>query len=278
MPHNNQKKIAGINDISGFGRCSTTVSLPIISYMKVQYCPILTSIFSNHTGYEDYFFDDYTDKMEAYIEQWKKLDLEFEGIYTGFLGSLNQIDIVKNFVRDFKTDRTTVIVDPVMGDNGEKYATYTSNMCKDMKQLVSMADIVTPNITECCILTETDYKSSKWTIKELTDMAEKLAAMGPEKIVITGINSNSYIGNFVYQKGIEPILLKSKIIGSARCGTGDIFSAIISADAINGVEFQYSVKKAAAFIQKCIKISLERQIPEPDGVCFEEVLHTLKIS
>jgi len=277
MPHNNQKKIAGINDISGFGRCSTTVSMPIISYMKIQYCPILTSIFSNHTGYEEYFFDDYTDKMEAYIAQWKKLDLEFEGIYTGFLGSLKQIEIVKKFVNDFKTDRTIVIVDPVMGDNGEKYTTYTLDMCKDMEQLVSMADIITPNITECCILTNTDYKSSKWTKLELKDMAEKLAEMGPEKIVITGINMNSYIGNFIYQKGMEPILLKSKIIGSARCGTGDIFSAIISADAINGVEFQRSVKKAAAFVQKCIKVSLERQIPETDGVCFEEVLHTLKI-
>ena len=278
MSHNNQKKIAGINDISGFGRCSTTVSMPIISYMKVQYCPILTSIFSNHTGYKDYFFDDYTDKMEAYTSQWKKLDLEFEGIYTGFLGSIKQIEIVKKFVNDFKTDRTTVIVDPVMGDNGEKYATYSSEMCNDMKQLVSMADIVTPNITECCILTKTEYKTSRWTLQELTVMAEKLAAMGPEKIVITGIIINSYIGNFIYQKGKEPILLKSKIIGTARCGTGDIFSAIISADAINGVEFQRSVKKAAAFVQKCIKVSIERQLPEPDGVCFEEVLHTLKIS
>jgi len=101
--------------------------------------------------------------------------------------------------------------------------------------------------------------------------------MGPKKIVITGINMNSYIGNFIYQKDMEPLLLKSKKIGTARCGTGDIFSAIISADAINGVEFQISVRKAAAFVQKCIKVSIERQIPEPDGVCFEEVLHTLKI-
>lgn len=278
MSHNNQKKIAGINDISGFGRCSTTVSMPIISYMKVQYCPVLTSIFSNHTGYESYFFDDYTDKMEDYIAQWKNLNLEFEGIYTGFLGSLKQIDIVKKFVHDFKTERTKVIVDPVMGDNGERYATYTEEMCKDMIQLVTMADIVTPNITECCILTETEYKSSKWTIKELTNMAQKLSNMGPKNVVITGINSDSYIANFVYQSGSEPKLLKSKKIGTARCGTGDIFSSIICADAVNGIEFQRSVKKAASFIQKCIKVSIDKEIPEPDGVCFEEVLHTLKIN
>lgn len=277
MSHNNQKKIAAITDISGFGRCSTTVSMPIISYLKIQYCPILTSIFSNHTGYDDYFFDDYTDKMEEYISKWKNLELEFEGIYTGFLGSLKQIEIVKKFITEFKTDRTIVIVDPVMGDNGRAYSTYTLEMCANMKQLVSMADIITPNITEACIITETDYRNGKWSKKELIQMAEKLAQMGPEKIVITGIHNKSYIGNFVYQRGMEPVLIKTKIIGTVRCGTGDIFSAIISADAINGVDFQKSVRKAAAFIQKCVKISIERDIPEPDGVCFEEVLHTLKV-
>lgn len=215
--------------------------------------------------------------MEEYISQWKKLDLKFEGIYTGFLGSLRQIDIVRKFVQDFKTGRTIVIVDPVMGDNGEAYATYTPEMCKDMKKLVSMADIITPNITESCILTQTEYKESKWTIGELTRMAEKLSEMGPDRIVITGINNKSYIGNFVYQNGMEPKLFKSKVVGTSRCGTGDIFAAIISADAINGVDFQHSVRKAAAFVQKCIKISIEREIPESDGVCFEEVLHTLKI-
>lgn len=277
MSHNNQKKIAAINDISGFGRCSTTVSLPIVSYLKIQYCPILTSVFSNHTGYDEYFFDDYTDKMEAYISKWKLLDLEFEGIYTGFLGSVRQIEIVRKFITDFKTCRTLVVVDPVMGDNGKAYDTYTSEMCANMKHLVEMADIITPNITEACILTGTRYRRDKWTIRELTAMAEKLSLMGPDKIVITGVNNKSYIGNFVFQRGEEPKLIKSKIIGTPRCGTGDIFAAIITADAVNGVDFQRSVRKAAAFVQKCVRISIERDIPEPDGVCFEEVLHTLKM-
>ena len=110
--------MAVINDISGFGRCSITVAMPIISVMGIQCCPVPTSIFSNHTAYPDYFFDDYTDKMPAYISKWKKLGLEFEGIYSGFLGSGEQIDIVRKFIQDFRTDRTRVIVDPVMGDWG----------------------------------------------------------------------------------------------------------------------------------------------------------------
>ena len=157
MSHNNQKKIAVINDFTGFGKCSIAVSLPVISALKVQCCLVPTSIFSNHTAYPEYFFDDYTDKMEEYIDNWKKLGLEFEGISTGFLGDAKQIEIVKSFIRYFKKDNTVVIVDPVMGDYGVKYATYTEDLCRRMKELVEQADIVTPNITEACILTGNDY-------------------------------------------------------------------------------------------------------------------------
>lgn len=276
--HNNQKKIAAINDISGFGRCSTTVSMPIISYMKIQYCPVITSIFSNHTAYEDYFFDDYTDKIEEYVSKWKKLNLEFEGIYTGFLGSIKQIGIVKQFISEFKTLRTQVIIDPVMGDDGIVYATYTKEMCEGMKELVAMADIVTPNITESCILTGKQYKQEKWTKAELIEMADIISATGPSKVVITGVRfGDSYIGNLAYEKGKKPVIIRSKLAGAQRCGTGDVFSSIICADAVNGVDFAVSVKKASEFVKKCVKISIERNIPKEDGVCFEELLHTLRI-
>ena len=125
MSHNNQKKIAVINDFSGFGRCSIAVALPIISAMKIQCCPVPTSIFSNHTGFSSFFYSDYTEHMDAYIDEWKKLDLQFEGICTGFLGSVKQIEIVERFLQHFKTARTTVIMDPVMGDYGKLYPTYS---------------------------------------------------------------------------------------------------------------------------------------------------------
>lgn len=274
-PHNNQKKIAVINDISGFGRCSITVALPIISHMKLQCCPLPTSIFSNHTGYEHYFFDDYTQKMREYIENWKLLGLEFEGIATGFLGSKEQIEIVEEFIREFRTERTKVIIDPVMGDNGVLYPTYTEEMRREMRKLVSYADILTPNLTECCFLTDTPYRESGWSRKELFEMAEKLSGVGADKIVISGISMGEYLGNVVYETNGTKRIIRSKRIAQERAGTGDIFSSIIAADCVNQVDFTESVKKAVKFIKDCMVITSKREIPSEDGVCFEEILYQL---
>lgn len=272
--HNHQKKIAVINDFTGFGRCSLAVALPIISMLKVQCCPIPTSILSNHTGFSSFFFDDYTDKMAPYIEEWKKLDLRFHGICTGFLGSKEQIEIVESFFKQFKTEETLIIVDPVMGDYGKPYPTYTKEMCQAMKKLVKYADIITPNLTELCILTDTPYKE-KWKIADIRKMAKKLAKQGPKKIVVTGIIQRSFIANYCYEEGKKERVLRTHKVGTQRSGTGDIFSSIIAADAVNGVPFDKSVKKASNFIKKCILKSVELDIPLTDGVCFEEVLDKL---
>ena len=275
MSHNNQKKIAVINDFSGFGRCSIAVALPILSVMKVQCCPLPTSIFSNHTGFPSYFFEDYTSRMVPYMQEWKKLDLHFNGICSGFLGSKEQIEIVKKFFKEFKTEETQIIVDPVMGDYGKPYPTYTEEMCCEMKKLVEFADILTPNVTEACVLTDTPYKE-KWKIEEIQEMAEKIHAMGPKKIAITGIVQGGFIANFCYEEGQQPKVLRTHKEGTQRSGTGDIFASIIAADAVNGVPFYKSVKKASDFIKKCIIRSQELDIPLTDGVCFEEVLGKLK--
>ena len=271
-----QKKLAVINDISGFGRCSITVSLPIVSYLGVQCCPVPTSVFSNHTGYPQFFFDDYTDRMPEYIDNWKKLGLTFEGIATGFLGSARQIQIVKEFIREFSKEDTQIIIDPVMGDYGKLYPTYTEELCQEMKKLVSHADIVTPNLTECCKLTDMSYKDTGWKKKELYNMAEKLSEQGPEKVVITGIRQGEFIANYIYEKGKEPKLIRTHKVGTERSGTGDVFAAVIAADSINGVPFDKSVKKASGFVKKCILKSIELDIPRTDGVCFEEILYQLK--
>lgn len=278
ISHNNQKKIALINDFTGFGRCSIAVELPIISTLKVQCCPLPTSIFSNHTGFDSYFFDDYTDRMERYVEEWKKLDLSFNGICSGFLGSARQISIVKDFIKEFKTDDTIVVVDPVMGDYGKIYSTYTDEMCGLMKELVAGADIITPNITESCILTDTPYTDMLYE-KDIVELAEKLSMMGPEKVVITGIVQGTFISNYCYERKKERkkgYFVKALKIGAQRSGTGDIFTSIIAADAVNGVDFHKSVKKASSFIKKCIMKSIELDIPLTDGVCFEELLYSLK--
>ncbi len=273
--HNHQKKIAVINDFSGFGRCSLAVSLPVMSVMKVQCCPLPTSIFSNHTGFPSFFFDDYTDKMEPYMAEWKKLGLTFQGIATGFLGSRRQIELVTRFIHEFRTPETQVLIDPVMGDYGKPYPTYTPEMCRGMKELVRYANILTPNVTEACILTDTPYRET-WHLDEIDALAQSLAEQGPDKVVITGIPQKSFLANYCYEKGQEPKMIRTHKVGTSRSGTGDIFASILAADAVNGVPFQDSVRKASSFIKKCILKSIELDIPLTDGVCFEELLGKLK--
>ena len=270
-----QKKIAVINDLSGFGRCSIAVELPIISAMKVQCCFVPTAVFSNHTGFQSFFLEDFTDKMRSYMDEWRKLELHFQGICTGFLGSPQQIAIVTDFLKDFKEKDTIVIVDPVMGDYGKMYPTYSMETCLKMRELIPLADIITPNLTEACILTGIPYEE-KWSRKKLLWLAETLSAMGPEKVVITGIIQGEFIANYCYEKGAEPRIFRTIKAGTQRSGTGDIFASIIAADAVNGTAFEQSVRKASRFIKKCILKSIEMGIPLTDGVCFEEFLHTLK--
>lgn len=274
MPHNRQKKIAVINDFCGFGRCSIAVSLPIISAMKIQCCPLPTAIFSNHTAFDSFHCTDYTKHMAAYIAEWEKLHLSFNGIITGFLGSPEQVDIVKSFLEKFRTEKNTVVIDPVMGDDGQLYSTYSPALAEKMSTLVPFADILTPNLTEACILTETEYKSNM-SFDELREIAERLSRLGPPKIVISGLESEGDIENFIFEKGKEPLIIKEHKAGPCRAGTGDVFSSIIAADTVNGVDFSDAVRHASGFIAECLRLTAAMQIPETDGICFEELLHKL---
>lgn len=274
-PEKHQRKIAVINDLSGYGRCSLTVAIPILSALKVQCCPVPTSILSNHTGFPTYFFDDYTEKMIPYIDQWKKLGLDFDGIYSGFLGSEQQIEIVINMIKTFGGPKTKVIIDPIMGDHGEAYQTYTTSMCRRMKELVGFGDIVTPNLTEACILTERGYRKEGWKRTELLHMAEEIQAMGPESVVITGIREGGYITNVVLEKDWPPAFLRTLRAGGERPGTGDVFSSIMAAQAVKGIPLREGVKKAAHFVKSSILKSEELNVPVENGVCFEEILNEL---
>lgn len=274
-----QKRMAVVNDFSGFGRCSLTVSLPVVSAAGIECCALPTAVFSNHTGYPDYFFDDYTDKMEPFLEKWQKLGLCFDGIYTGFLGSKRQIDIVMRFIKAFKTADTKVIVDPVMGDHGRLYATYTQEMCKEIKALVCLADIVTPNLTEACFLTDAPYRKAPWDKAELACVARRLCEMGAKKVVITGISRGEELTNFLYEQNGEEgdslCTVSGLKVGGERAGTGDVFSSIIAADAINGVDFRESVIRAGRFIARASRYSDELHVPSQEGICFEPFLKEL---
>lgn len=271
MSHNHQKKIAVINDFCGFGRCSIAASLPIISAMKIQCCPLPTSIFSNHTGFESFYYTDYTEHMNLYMDEWKKLDLQFEGILTGFLGSPEQVGIVKRFLDLFKTENNITVIDPVMGDYGKLYPTYSPNLAEQMNSLVPYADILTPNLTEACILTGTEYHPDM-NENELFVLCSKLADMGPKKIVISGLERGDNLENFVFEKGKDAAVIMEHKVGPFRSGTGDVFSSIIAADAVKGKEFGDSIRHASSFIAKVLRRTVELDLPKTDGICFEEFL------
>ena len=267
-----QKRVALINDITGFGRCSVTVELPILSALKIQASPLPTAILSVHTGFPNYFMDDYTDRMKEYIKSWRANHIEFDGITTGFFGSKEQIDIAIDFIREFRKKGTLVVVDPVMGDNGRRYASYTEEMCKEMQKLLAHADVILPNLTEAAELLGQAYpKDGEISKEKLLDMAEKLSQKGPQKIVITGLRDNDTINNFVYENG-EGAFISTKAVGGDRSGAGDAFSAIVTGSLINGENFKSAVKKAADFINKAVTLAENLNLPWNYGLPFEEYL------
>ena len=271
-----QKKIALINDVTGFGRCSIAVMAPIVFAMKIQAVTVPTAILSAHTQFPEYFFDDYTPKMRDYIQTYKDMNMSFDAIASGFLGSEEQVDIVIDFFKTFKKKSTFTLVDPVMGDYGKLYETYTPSLCEKMKALVHYADILTPNLTELCTLTDVKYRTEGFSDVELADMCRKLAEQGPEHIVVTGIPYNSkQIMNYVYSKGEEPRIVMVDRIGGDRSGTGDVLSSIIAGMYLNGHDFYESVKKAADFASKCIRYCEDNNVPTQWGLCFEMYLRDL---
>ena len=270
-------RLAMINDIAGFGRCSTTVSLPVISVMKVQVCPVPTSVLSNHLGFPLCHFDDYTSHMRDYIKIWKELGLTFDGLYCGFLGNEEQIDIVQEFVELFRPP--LFLLDPVMGDHGRAYSSITETHVQKMKALLPLADIITPNITEACLLTGTPWKDGEWTMQELSGLCEKLASLCLKdsvsaSIVITGIRQRDSLVNFLWDDGVYTTV-STPIAGASRPGTGDIFASILAADAVRGETLLTSVQKAANFVGLCIAGSEKAGTPVQEGVVFEKYLAAL---
>lgn len=268
------KKAAAINDLSGAGRCSLTVALPILCAMGINCNVLPTAVLSNHTGYPEYFFDDYTDNMVKFISNWKKIGLKFDSIYTGFLGSEKQIETVMEFIETFKNDDTVILVDPVMGDNGNLYATYTQRICAEMKRLVSYADIVTPNITEACILSETEYCGEHVSDDDVVCIAKKICDMGAKSVVITGQKDGQTIKNFVYANGVIKSC-SSGLIPHYYSGTGDVFSSVVTGMVTNGRDIFSAVEAASDFVFKTTKYTYEHDIDSNDGVCFEKFLYML---
>ena len=276
------KKAVVINDLTGFGRCSLAVVLPVMTAMGVQACPVPTSVFSNHMAFPSYYYKDLTDSLTPCFDEYDKLELAFDGIYCGFLNSERQFHSIRQFLEDQrrKSDKTdpVILIDPVMGDHGKPYRIVTEQLCREMRQLVSYATILTPNLTESCMLTGMPYPETTPGDSFLEEITGKLLDMGISKIAVTGIARDTHVTNYCVEKTPEGIHTFSYSVpsnGESRPGTGDIFAAVLTADAVNHIPFKASVKKAADFIRTCVNASALSRVPVREGVAYENHLSML---
>ncbi|MEG2354082.1 MAG: pyridoxamine kinase [Clostridium sp.] len=270
------KKVVTINDMSGLGKCSLTVAIPILAILGIESCPFPTAILSCQTGYPKYSFLDFTEEMINYERSWEELGFKFDCIYSGFLGSEKQIDIVLNFM--LKHSESLIFVDPVMGDHGKLYGTYTSGMCNKIKNLIKYAHIVTPNLTEACILTEKEYDVQALNLSLIKNMAKDISAMGPKKVVITGIVEGDSISNLAYDSTDDIFIIsKSKYNNMSYSGTGDIFASILCGMLVKNYDFDVAVNKASTFIEHAIEHTSKFNILGREGIMYEPFLRELML-
>ncbi|RDW16884.1 pyridoxamine kinase [Oceanobacillus chungangensis] len=280
------KKVAVLQDLSSFGKCSLTAAIPVLSVMGVQACPLPTAVLSAQTGYPSFFYDDFTSKMKYFTEEWSKLQVTFDGIHTGFVTGSEQINNIYHFLDKFHTNGTTLLVDPVMGDIGEVYKNFTDDLLVQMRELVKRADVITPNVTECCLLAGLSYaKLHHYTnqqdyLKAIEEAGSTLQQETGAKVIITGVNPPSadldqrFIGN-IYLDGSEIFYSKTQYNGKSYSGTGDLFASVIMGSMMRGEDLEKSVQLAMAFLTEAINDSALEQIPEVEGVNFEKYLRML---
>lgn len=284
------KKIAVLNDLSGMGKCSLTAAIPVISVMGIQACPLPTAVLSCQTGFPSYYCDDYTDRMEIIMGEWKKLKFCPDGIYTGFLADAQQADKAVEFIEIFGKKDTKILVDPVMGDNGEEYPVYTEELCSKMRFLVRCATLITPNLTEALLLLYGTEKAhelwnelSAFSERELLEFIErtgkKLSEEFETEVVITGIDlpvkeNQQEIGNLICQNKKCTWIVTAKE-GGSYSGTGDLFASVLSAGMVRGADTVDSVHKAVRFLSKGIHDAVAEGTDRNEGICFERYLSEL---
>lgn len=284
------KKIAVLNDLSGMGKCSLTAAIPVISVMGIQACPLPTAVLSAQTGFPSYYCDDYTDRMDAIMEEWKKMDFYPDGIYTGFLADARQADKAVEFIEQFAKEDTKILIDPVMGDNGEEYPIYTEALCEKMRFLVRRATVITPNLTEALLLLygaqrahvlwkELSLMDEERLLKFTESTGKELSKEFDTEVVITGIDlpareNHQEMGNLICQDGNTTWVTAAKE-GGSYSGTGDLFASVLSAGMVKGMDTVDSVRKAVKFLSKGIHDAVLEGTDRNEGICFERYLSEL---
>ena len=271
-------RIAAIHDLSCFGRCSLTIALPVLSAMGCQCCPLPTALLSAHTGFPGNTFLDLTAEMGRIADHWAAMDLQFDAIYSGFLGSADQVDTVARFFAPFKKSDTAVIVDPVMGDHGTAYRTCTPELCRGMRVLAENSDVITPNLTEAALLLDRPYEEIRQA--DAYEVVRRLSLGGRRSVVLTGYSSESgQTGALCFDRDSG----ESKAVQTPRepqdfSGTGDLFASVLAGGVARGVPLFQAAQAAADFVRDCIARTLAEGLTEQDGVDFEPLLGQLTSS
>ena len=280
------KKIAFINDLCGFGRCSLTAAIPVISTMGMEACPLPTAILSAQTGFPSYYCDDYTDRMNHFTDEWSKMNVSFDGIYSGYLANPSQIAQVKYFLDRFQKEDTLYLVDPVMGDHGQKYPFFTEELLVGMRELTSRATVITPNLTEACLLAGVSYddlyahRYEDDYLLRIQDVAFGLLEKNRTSltIIVTGILQEDADGAFVTNLAVsneECACTSTPYTGISFSGTGDLFASAICGYLVKGVPLQEAMDKAVDFLQPAIEEATNTGIPRDFGIPFQKYLSRL---
>lgn len=278
------KKVAAIHDLSGYGRASLTTIIPILSNMKVQVCPVPTAILSTHTGgFEGYSFIDLTDYMQEHIAHWKRLDLDFDCIYSGFLGSPKQIEIVADFIDYFGKKSKFIVVDPVMGDNGKLYSTMDNEMVVGMRNLIKKADIITPNFTEVMYLLGKEYDKNI-DIEKVKEYLKELSNMGPKIVIATSVpeieenKMDKKTSVVAYDRENDVFWRVScRYIPASYPGTGDAYTSVVIGSLLQGDSLPMAIERGVQFITQCIMASYGFKYPKKEGVLLEKMLDVLEM-
>lgn len=271
-------RIAAIHDLSGFGRCSLTIALPILSALGAQCCPLPTAFLSTHTGgFTGFTFLDMTDEMPRAAAHWKSLGLDFQAIYSGFLGSERQIGIVEDFIRDFRQADTLVVVDPVMGDHGQVYQTYTPAMCSGMARLAEEADVITPNLTEAALLLGVPYETLPAGEDGCREIVERLSLNGRRSVALTGSSTAPELtGAMCFDaKTGRTEAVQTRRVPREFHGTGDVFASVLTGALVKGASLPDAARQAVEFIRTCAERTAAQDLPMREGVDFEPLLGLL---
>ena len=266
-----QKRLIAINDISGFGKCSLTVAVPIISAAGIETVCMPTAVLSTHTGgFEGFTYRDLTEDMPKIAEHWKTIDIDPDAIYSGFLGSFDQIEIVKQFAKDFKTDHNIFIADPCMADHGKMYTVFDRSFAKAMAELCAQADIILPNITEACFMVNEEFIDGVQTEEYIEKLLNKLLDMGCKNVILTGVSfEEGKLGAAcIGQDRIPHYYFENKLNGVYH-GTGDVFASSFCGAILNGFSLHDAMAIAVRYVCNCIKRTQTMDRPIKYGVDFE---------